>query len=659
MAEKALRLREAEDEVVLQAYFDVIDQIRHDVDRKNLTQDRSRELKLSTGFLTSYVHRYAEAHGTIRKISLIAAHRQLGMALLLLHDLPGSESAIRESLRLSETMMGYAANSELRILHGVNLCSLGWILGMSGRWSEAEQAAQSSVDAWEELVRVFPDQPDGYTELAVCRRNLAIIREAAGGNGLADAIASVDAAVEGLDRSHADENMLCLSYETLIDSEQLLGMLFWQRSRWVEAERVRRSSISHLQGVLELVESLFEKHTQVPKSAHFREALSLARQNRAPLGKHLSSDPQDAGVVEAGDINTDEWHWKRLANVPGQILPMDLVTRGYRLPGEFEPQDALLMSWQQEWSQEATSSIVSAVHPTLSVVLLVDSLAQQQAAKRHLRRAGVSLDRIQFLQAKIDTVWIRDYGPLSVESASRVPIWVDPIYNGPAGLDRYEDDELPQVLARTCRVPTASLHRLVEGGAVLSNGAGICLVSTKLKDLNAQLGIGERQLTDSFRQYLGAEQVVYLEPLVDEPTGHVDWFCAFTAADTIVVGEYGTEDPVNRDRLNRHAARLAQLETPSGKLRVVRIPMPPRGQDYFGGSYTNVIFANGVLIVPTWPEASTEMERQVLEQYRQLLPGWKVVPLPSRRFGVRGGGPHCFSINLRFPQPVSGSDPAT
>ena len=656
-AAEVLRLRnEEEDEGILQAHFDVIDEIRHDGDRNNLTLDRAKHLRLAVAFLSSYTRRYSDSHGTRQKVSLIVAYRQLAMAQLLLRDFRGGETSVLESLRLAKAMRDYAPSQELHVLRGVNYCSLGWILAMTGRWSEAEQGTRAAVDAWQELIRIHPEPTLPRRELAICQRNLAIIREAAGLDGLPDAVASVATALRGLKASHVDQPSVWFDHEVLIDSEQCLGMIYYGRGRYSEADQVRRSVVDHLQNVIGMVESLFENHPQVPRSVHYWEALERARHNLTPVALGVERNSHDEAAVKG---LSDDWRWRQLTNVPGQILSLDVLARGRRFPGEFEPQDAIVLSWQEEWAREGMTSIVSKVHPTLPVVVLVDSVPQQQSAARQLAAAGVSLNRIRFLQAKINTVWIRDFGPFSVESASGVPLWLDAMYSGHAGHDRYDDDELAHVLGLSLQVPTATVPCMIEGGAILSNGAGICVASTVLKSINDHLGREERPLTDSIKRYFGADQIVYLDPLIDEPTGHVDWFCAFTDANTIVVGAYGDEDPANSLLLDRHARRLAQVETPNGRLRVVRMPMPPRAADYFGGTYTNVVFANGVLIVPTWPEASAAQERQVFDQYRQLLPGWEIVPFPAERFGVRGGGPHCCSMNLQLPRPLLESDPET
>jgi agmatine/peptidylarginine deiminase len=183
----------------------------------------------------------------------------------------------------------------------------------------------------------------------------------------------------------------------------------------------------------------------------------------------------------------------------------------------------------------------------------------------------------------------------------------------------------------------------------LGNGADVCCVAQSQLDWNQQLGIEQPHVTTTLQRLTGAKELVYLEPLVGEPTEHLDWFLTFPSPDTVVVGQYRSEDPVNARLLDRHAKLLSRVKTRNRPLRVERIPMPPRGEDYFGGTYTNVIYANGVLLVPTWPNADAA-NREALAVYRRLLPDWDVIGIDCEQLVKREGALHCATRNIyRLP----------
>ena len=81
--------------------------------------------------------------------------------------------------------------------------------------------------------------------------------------------------------------------------------------------------------------------------------------------------------------------------------------------------------------------------------------------------------------------------------------------------------------------------------------------------------------------------------------------------------------------------------------------MPPRSEEFFGGTYTNVAFLNGVLLVPTWKDAPRELEEEAMRTYKRLLPNWEIVGIDCSQLGVRNGGLHCATINLYSTKPVA------
>lgn len=334
------------------------------------------------------------------------------------------------------------------------------------------------------------------------------------------------------------------------------------------------------------------------------------------------------------------------------------------MPGEFERHDAIVLCWpdrhanRNDLPHEAERNvagrrtmldIIQAIHRNVRIVLLVKSATERRDAQRALRSSAIPAGAVRILELPHDSVWIRDYGPLSVCGA-----------NGPRLIDkklrtrtirRDLDDRVSKLLAARLGLPAVEMPLLIEGGNLLSNGDGLLVTTTLTLVHNRHLGYDRARVDLLLHRYLGAKQVVYLEPLADEPTKHVDMFATFPARDTIVVGEYSpAQDPVNHAILERNVRKLRGVKTSRGPLNVVRVPMPPRGEDIFGGSYTNVVYANGVLLVPSYrPVDPAGLERAV-GVYRRVLPGWKIKPVESRAWIIDEGSLHCVTLNVfRLP----------
>lgn len=611
--------------------------------KTTLTADQVAHLNVAHQFFERYVE--GNRDDPRLQTSLASAHRQLGVIHLLLRDFVESERAFRASQRLCEAQQQGPSRSPRRTICALNNSSLCWLLATTGRFDEAEQAVTTAVQHLQQLVAERPEDSALLVELTVALRNQGIIRAVLGSDGVEELSHSLSVARRANEGGHVKYYG---AIDLVIDSLQVLGEFLWRQSRFAEAEDVCLQSIESLEDVLAEIERRFVEGESSPSAAPFRETLILARRNLELLRPQPNRGQDRASLLCARSALSGCWMSRLLRSVPGLTLSTDLLVEGV-LPAEFEKQDALLLSWtNNEWCREEFTRIVSAVHESLPVILLVADRLMEKEAASVLQEAGVSLARVEFLIVPTDTVWVRDYGPLAVRSRAGASFWVDAAYTNVYTRQHFEDDDAPQEIARLLGMQVVQSSVLFEGGGILSNGVGLCVVSSDLLARNAALGIGESHVTNTIRRLFGATQVVYLEPLVGEETGHVDFLAVFTSPDTIVVGEYTSDDPVNQRLLNQSAATLANLVTAKGPLNVVRIPMPSRGREYFGGTYTNAVFANRVLLVPTWPEASAELEARAFETYRRLLPHWKIVGINAKKLGLRDGALRCATMNLRL-----------
>ena len=139
---------------------------------------------------------------------------------------------------------------------------------------------------------------------------------------------------------------------------------------------------------------------------------------------------------------------------------------------------------------------------------------------------------------------------------------------------------------------------------------------------------------------------------------------------TMVLGRYDPDtDPVNAVLLDRIAEQMAGLDTAAGALRIERISMPPH-DDGRWRTYTNVIFANGRLVVPTYPDRCPDRDREALATWAHLLPDWEVVAVDASDLVRKHGALHCVTLNVpdlaegppaeepaRSPDPWAGPGP--
>ena len=315
------------------------------------------------------------------------------------------------------------------------------------------------------------------------------------------------------------------------------------------------------------------------------------------------------------------------------------------LPGEFERQAAVVLAWDNEEQglEDVLLAVVRAIQGRLRVIILVNDDAARAHVARMLGDANVDSDAIQIVMLSFESVWTRDYGPFEMVANGRNAVFVDPEH---PRTDRIHDNLAPSELAQRLQMPSVRIPLVVEGGNLLSNGGGLIVATEALLEKNELAGHNQDFVEKSLRRDLGARQIVILERLIGEESGHVDMFVTFVARDTVVVGAYDPhDDPINSAVLDRNADRLSRLIGPAGKLKVVRIPMGRRDFDIWR-TYTNVFYANGVLLLPTYPKLDPDGDVVARRVYHRVLPDWRIVGIDCSRLIEWGGGLHCVTANL-------------
>ena len=330
-----------------------------------------------------------------------------------------------------------------------------------------------------------------------------------------------------------------------------------------------------------------------------------------------------------------------------QLIPL-------RLPGEFESQRAIMLSIS-DWAPhhyDILAEIANATAGHIGLLIFYGDNAQLNEVVRHLDQAQVPGDHIAFSPLKLDTIWLRDFGP-RIAASQLGPIAIDFFYEGSRPLD----DVFPRRWAEASRARLRTVRWTVQGGNLLFNGQGIGVTSERVFQDNAiQFPPQSRPLnpreearkivTNEFKRACNLSQLVVLEPLHREMTRHVDMFMTFVAADHALVGWLPAQkDPINAGVLNRNAQRLSKLRVGNKPMRVSRIRMPvPRDQQW--SSFTNVILANDLVLLPTFDSDPPELVAAARRTYETVLPGVTVKTINLDSMKALQGSLHCLSMSL-------------
>jgi agmatine deiminase len=316
---------------------------------------------------------------------------------------------------------------------------------------------------------------------------------------------------------------------------------------------------------------------------------------------------------------------------------------GYRMPAEWEPHEATWLAWphnHEDWPGKfhaipwLYAEIIRLLAARERVHLVVEDARAGQRARGILRRAHANLDRISFHAWPTDRVWTRDSGPIFVRNAAGQVAITNWRFNAWAKYsDWHLDDQLPGRVAGLLGLPAwqpsfkhpdGAVQRLVlEGGSIDTNGAGILLTTEECLLSEVQQrnpGISRAQLEQAFRDYLGIEQVIWLNRGIagDDTHGHVDDIARFVGSATIVAAVEPDTTDSNHEPLAENLARLKAARTLDGKqFEIVELPLPRpvvfRGQR-LPASYANFYIANGLVLAPTFHDPNDRVALNILAE---------------------------------------------
>lgn len=337
-----------------------------------------------------------------------------------------------------------------------------------------------------------------------------------------------------------------------------------------------------------------------------------------------------------------------------------------RWPAEWEPHEATWLTWPhnlETWPsgllarvEQIWIQMVQALFTGERVRINVQSREMVDRVRKILKEHEVDLGQVDFFLHPNNDAWVRDHGPLFVETPERKGLVLDFEFNAWGG--KYPpfdlDNGIPKKISMSEDYPLLESNMILEGGSVEGNGAGT-LITTEacLLHPNRNPGLSREQIETKLGQLLGAGKILWLGDGIagDDTDGHVDDMTRFVSRDTVVTAvEEDPKDP-NYTPLQDNLNRLRQMTLADGSpLKVEVLPMPGPvlyEEARLPASYANFYIGNEVVIVPVFSDPRDEAALKIIQG---LFPNRKVVGLDCREVVVGLGGIHC--ITQQQPQLV-------
>jgi agmatine/peptidylarginine deiminase len=335
-------------------------------------------------------------------------------------------------------------------------------------------------------------------------------------------------------------------------------------------------------------------------------------------------------------------------------LPEGHVMRARRRPqrtlvGDYEFPDAVLMTYTSSWPETFTVLATEIAARTNVFVMLEEGeeIADVIAWAGELDVSTRS--RVRPFHFVTDTPWVRDYGPLQVRERKGRVLWLDADYS----MLRPFDDVVPLRLAEELRVDVEFLQAPIDGGAVASNGLGLCVSTIEYfaeNELPYPHAVSRwRDRAEVLLGAIGCRVLALVPALANEGTGHADVLVQFLDPHSVAVALF---DPV--DALENAMRMETTIETIDRAARMLGIDLNVHGihvpEDEAGVyfQYVNSLRLGDVLLVPSYSGAFEQDEQQALVDWAAALPDAQIIPVPAQDLWDAEGGIHCAALGLHL-----------
>ncbi len=346
------------------------------------------------------------------------------------------------------------------------------------------------------------------------------------------------------------------------------------------------------------------------------------------------------------------------------------ATTGFRMPAEWEPQEAVWLSWphrRQTWPGHFRSipavfaGIVAQISRFEEVRINVARPLQRRVWSL-LNHARADLGRVRLFRHATDDCWCRDHGPIFVRNDRTGEVALtDWRFNAWGGkYPRFAlDNRIPARMGDALGLRRFAFDMILEGGSIDVNGAGQLLTTEScLLNRNRNPRLGRVEIESRLRAALGVRDIIWLGDGIagDDTDGHVDDLSRFFRVDGIVTAVERNPRDVNYRPLQENRERLQGVRTSGGRrATVVELPMP---DPCFGrrqrlpATYANFLVLNGAVLMPAFRQP--RRDAAAAELLAACFPGRQIVPIDCLDL-VRGLGTlHCISQQ----QPAAGRHPA-
>ena len=336
----------------------------------------------------------------------------------------------------------------------------------------------------------------------------------------------------------------------------------------------------------------------------------------------------------------------------------------YYLPAEFEPQEAIWLSWPANKEscpktyhkiQDKFGEVAAAVSRYERVRINAPMLAHMNIRLSIADNEG-DLSQVDIYEHTTNDVWCRDHGPIFIKHRETGKVAVtDWEFNAWGGkFPPFDlDNAIPEKAANVLKMDRFSSKMILEGGAIESNGKGV-LITTEavLLNKNRNPSMSKADVEKELKAMLGVETVFWLKNGIagDDTDGHIDDMVRFVREDAVICMVETKETDPNFKALKENRERLNDLRTVSGeRVEVIEIEMPQaiEVKDWrlsrLPASYANFLVVNNAVLVPMFGHKKKDPAAE--DKIAECFPGREIISVACKDLIMEGGALHCIAMH--------------
>lgn len=350
-------------------------------------------------------------------------------------------------------------------------------------------------------------------------------------------------------------------------------------------------------------------------------------------------------------------------------------------PADFEPVKSTFFIWSEEY-YEIIPKLIGIISARDKVtVFFHETETDTVNVFNILDKYNSNINNISLVELKNKPVsdWIRDLGPVYIINGNGEMKLVDFGYFG-------KRIEFSKELGKKMNIPVIQSTFNSSGGAREVNGKGT-IILCEAHELDVNKPKTKPEIEKEISEKLGVKNFIWMKrglpqddsrlkgPLFEQiypngVNGHVDQFCRFADASTILISSVTEEEAKQHPILAEAKKRLDEnynilinsIDQDGKKFKVVKIPCAPLlfiGRA-FGTkkivvtpvtSYLNFIVTNSLVVLPSYLTAQNndtlliKKEKEVEEIFRNAFPSREIIKAEASILNYFSGGFHCISIN--------------